>query len=261
MADEAEKQGGALTKFMGGGAMATLDPAAQAQALMESADAGSSGSGDVVYLSYSGKMDKYAMGRDKNSPDPDAVYVVDPMSMVEGWVCWKGGSPVEKHEWSVYERATQAIPASQLKDHGPYGDGDGWSFLMGFSMFDTDDPSQQIKFTTSSKSGRNVFSDMNKEIATRLAKKEPHVPVIVLESEKFTADGKVNGKPKFLFEGWVKPGEVFRFAELGDDADLEDLLSGNYDAPEAEAEAGEPDPEPKPAATGKGRGRRARRAA
>jgi hypothetical protein len=246
MADE-EKKSGALAAFMNSGAVAALDPEAQAGALLDSANDGASGDGDVVYLSFSGKMDKYVIGRDKEQPDPDAVYVVDPLSVMEGWICWKGGSPVEKHAWSVYSRAEKAIPRSQLTDHGPYGEGDGWNEVMGFSMFDVDDPSQRIEFTTSSKSGRNAFADLNKEMAQRLVDGEPHVPVIQLASEKFTAQGKINGKPKFIFEGWVTVAEVQAFIEAGDDGDVEDLLSGAYEA--AEEPEPEPEPEPKPKKT------------
>lgn len=265
MADTQQAKGGALAKFMAGGAVAALDPSAQARALLESAQTGSTGSGDVSYLSFSGKTGRYQLGRDKVAPDPDAVYIVDPDSFVEGWICWVNSAPKEKHEWSVYDRATAAIPASRLTDHGPYAEGDGWDFLMGFSMLDADDPAgQQIKFTISSKSGRNVFADLNKEVAVRLPSGEPHVPVITLGAGTFTAQGKKNSKPVINYIGWVTPAEVMTFLDMGEDGDLDDLLAGVYlpepeepEEPEESEESEEAHSEPAPAK----RQRRARREA
>lgn len=243
MADE-DKKGGALAAFMGGAGVPASREAV-AQALLDAAGQGSSGSGggDVDYLSYSGKMRRYSIGRDKEQPDPDALYVVDPYASVAGWTCWKGGAVAEKHEWSVFDTVS-VVSSSQLRDHGPYADGDGWQFMLGISMFDTDEPGRMIKFTTTSKSGRNVVADLTSEIAQRILKDEPEVPVMRLEDEVFVAQGNKNGKPKFVIEGWVTRSEVERFMELGDDGDVDDLLSGSYAAeeePEAEAdEAPEP---------------------
>lgn len=213
-----------------------------AQALLDSANAGSTGSGDKIYLSYSGKLDRYALGRDKAQPDPDSIYILEPQSVVEGWTCWKGGTVAEKHEWSVLERATRAVPQSQLRDHGPYGDGDGWTFMMGFSLFDADEPGREIVFSSTSVSGRNAVSDLTKEIALRIVAGEPEIPMIQLRSEKFTAKGKTNGKPKFVVEGWVTREEVMRFIELGDDGDVLDLLNGEYLADGGDDEEAEPEP-------------------
>lgn len=252
MAEE-QKKGGALAAFMGGGGVPQKREEI-AQALLDSASQGKSGDSDVIFLSYSGKMQRYSIGRDKEQPDPEALYVVDPYASVAGWTCWKGGSVAEKHEWSVFNKE-QAIPAGQLTDHGPYGDGDGWQFMLGIAMFDVDEPGQMIKFTTTSKSGRNVVADLTAEVAKRIIDGEPEVPVMKLDSEKFTAQGQTNGKPKFVIEAWVTREEVNAFLEAGDDGDAEDLIAGNYAAGE-EAPA-EPEPEEAP----KGRKRRARRTA
>ncbi len=198
------------------------------------------------------------MGRDRSEPDPDALYIVEPYAAVAGWTCWKGGGVAEKHEWSVFE-TDKAIPASQLADHGPYkDDGDGWQFMLGVSMFDVDDPQTKIKFTTTSKSGRNVVADLTSEIAKRIIAGEPELPVMRLDDEQFTAHGKKNGKPKFAVEAWVTREEVNAFIEMGDDGDVEDLIAGNYAAGSDEAvEEAEEVEEEQPAP----RKRRARRSA
>jgi len=233
-----EQKSGALALWATGAGVPE-DKAKIAQALLETAGAASTGNGDAVYLSYSGKLDRYALGRDKTQPDPDALYVVEPKSVVEGWTCWKGGTVAEKHQWSAFERRTNAIPQHELRDHGPYGDGEGWNPMMGFSLFDIDDPAQEIKFSTTSVSGLNVVADLVKKMSLRLMNDEPEIPVIRLSSEKFKAKGQTNFKPKFVDVGWVTREEVARFIELGDDGDVDDLLSGAY----LEEQAA-PEPEP-----------------
>jgi hypothetical protein len=262
MAEEAA--GGALAAFMKNDGAVALSKEARAQALAEALDDSTTGDGEVVYLSFSGQganFHGWQMGRDKTSPDPEAVYVIDPSSIVEGWTIWKESGVTFKAEWSVFKRSTDRVQEHQLPDHGPYNDGDGPQKMMGVSLFDTDDPGRQIKFTTTSKSGRNALGDILKEVMARIAGDEPEVPVIMLDSEKFTARGKINGKPKIAVEGWVTPEEVHAFIQLGDDGDLETLLNGGYaggstaeDQDEAPAEEAAPEPAPT-------RARRARRSA
>lgn len=245
MADAEEKTGGELAAWVSGAGMPAADKKAVAQALVESAEAGSTGSGDTEYLSFSGQGANYAgwkLGRDKKTPDPDALYIVDPLSVVEGWTCWKGGAVAEKHEWSAFERKTQSVSQSKLRDHGPYADGDGWALMLGVSMFDIDDPSSKITFTTTSKSGKNTLSDLTKEMGTRIATDEPEIPVIRLDDDSFVAHGKTNGKPLMPVEGWVTRAEVETFLNMGDDGDLDDLLTGKYAGAEGSAEAEEEPP-------------------
>jgi len=82
------------------------------------------------------------------------------------------------------------------------------------------------------------------DIALHMMNDEPEIPVIRLSSEKFKAKGQTNFKPKFVDVGWVTREEVARFIELGDDGDVDDLLSGAYLEEQA---APEPEPEPEPA--------------
>ena len=74
---------------------------------------------NVDYMSFSGKTGRYAMGRDRNEPE-DTLFIVEPQSVVEGWVCWKGQKPVDRIEWSVYERAKAKKDLEELPDHSPY---------------------------------------------------------------------------------------------------------------------------------------------
>lgn len=256
-----ENKTGALAAFAKGGNLPTVDAAAAAAALMNSADEGSSGDTDVTFLTFSGKKDRWAIGRDNEEPDPDTVYIADVRFATEGWVCWKGGRPVEKHQWPTLEKAQRAIPAANLKDHGPYSnDGDGWQFELGVSLFDTDAVGDRIVFTTTSKSGRNSLA---KSIIEEGAKRwiesgeeTPPFPVLQLSSEQFQAQGQWNGKPVFDVLGWVNEAEVAAFIEDGE-ADIDGLLEGRYAGGVEEAEE-VPEEKPEPKAKAKTRKRRAR---
>lgn len=251
MAKAEEKKGGALATFAA--SLPQLDVKAAAAALRDSSREGSTGSADGQYLSFSGKKGTYALGRDKKKPDPDAIYIVEPLAAVEGWTCWKGGKPVGKHEWSVFERAVKAIPEGNLQDHGPYKtqNGEGWAFMMGLGLLDVDDPTTPIKFTLNSVSGRNVFAAFNEEVADMWEQGEDGIALVKLGSEDFEAQGQTNSKPVIEVLGWVSRQEVQAFMD-DVDATVDQLLNGDLmeeeekPAPKASRKAAAPAAEPEP---------------
>jgi len=254
MAEE-QKKGGALAAFVGAGALAVNESAAVA-ALAESVGSNAGPGGDTKYLSFSGKTGSYSLGREKDDVDPDDVFIVEPLASTEGWTCWKGGSAVAKHEWPVSERRTKAVPASQLIDHGPYNEraGEGWAFALGLGLIHPDDPEVPIKFTTTSKSGCNVVSDLNRYIVGQFEETgRLMLPLVQLSTEMFTAQGQRNYKPKIDIVAWVTREEVAAFFD-DSDGTIDDLIEGAY-AGGAPAMEAEPEPEPERAP------RRARRPA
>ena len=216
----------ALTQFTANANLPALSNADMAAALAESnADNGSAG-GDMNFLSFSGKTGIYALGRDKDEVDPDDRFLLDIRTIMEGWLCWKSNKPVGRVEWSVYMRATQAVDEHDLEDHGPYRSnmGEGWQRVMGFGVLPTDGETKPIKFTASSKSGRNAIGDLNKEIQKRLADDEPALPLISFEKEEFTAQGQKNFKPKFIIDAWVTEAAASAFFD--GDLSIDDLAAG-----------------------------------
>jgi len=219
-----------------------IDKDAMAAALKDSSGESSTGSGEFDYMSFSGKRGVYSIGRDKVEPDPDTCYIVEPMMATEGWNCWKRGKPVAKHEWSVYERSTKAVRAADLEDHGPYNEkaGEGWQFSLGIGMIDIE-TGRQIKFSTSSVSGRNVFSDLNDMIADDIIEGGDGCAVIQLGSETFEAQGQTNYKPVIDVLVMASRAEVEAFL-ASEEYSLDDLLEGKVkvegvdEAPEPEVE-------------------------
>ena len=108
-----EQKGGALSAYVQSGALRTKEERiAKAREIRAAANAVSTAGGDSVFLTYSGKRSRWSLGREKASPDPEALYVIDPDTTVQGWTCWKGGQAVGKHEWNLYDAGTACWPAS-----------------------------------------------------------------------------------------------------------------------------------------------------
>lgn len=238
---ETEKKGGALATFAAAG-LPSINSADAAAALIAGTDDATTSGGDRDFLTYSGKSRRWALGRDKYEPDPDAVFVVDPRMATTGWVCWKGGKAVKKHQWNmIYERA-KAVSYDTLEDYGPYKEsaGEGWFQSLGVSLFEVDGPERHVEFTTTSVSGRNALGALTSE-AGQLWKEngEPMMAVITLDDETFEAQGQVNGKPVFNVLAWATEAEVQAFL-ADEDGDVDRLIEGGYAEIEEEAPPAKP---------------------
>lgn len=62
--------------------------------------------------------------------DHGTVVAVYPERMRKGWVCWKGGKPIEKHVVNILG-GERAKTQEELPDYGPYeNETDGWSAVV-----------------------------------------------------------------------------------------------------------------------------------
>ena len=214
-----------LTAYLGTSNLPALSDADMANALQEHSD--DNPTSGVTYLSFSGKTGHYALGRNRDDMDPDDVYLVEPQSILEGWVCWKGNKPIDRVEWSVYQRNAQAVEEHELEDHAPYrtSNGEGWQPMLGFGVISLDGMASSIKFTVTSKSGRNAVDDLIEEIKKRMQGGEPAMPLISFEVEEFTAQDQKNFKPKLVVETWVTREAASSFFE--GDLDAAALIEGD----------------------------------
>jgi hypothetical protein len=195
-----------LTKFLNSDNLPAVDSGELANALTEAAaDATTGVGGNVDYLSFSGKTGKYSLGREQADIDPDQLYLVEPKTFIGGWVCWKNSKPIDRIEWSVYKAKEQAVDINDLEDHGPYREsaGEGWQQLLGLGLIGCDAVQSQVKFSSTSKSGRNSIGDLMKDIAVRAVAGEPSLPLIYFDSVTFEAQGNKNYKPVLQIETWV----------------------------------------------------------
>lgn len=214
-----------LTAFLGNANLPALSDEDMAAALQEHSDENPT-AGGVTYLSFSGKTGRYSLGRNKDDVDPDDLFLLEPQSIIEGWVCWKSNKPVSRVEWSIYQRKAQAVREEDLEDKGPYriNMGEGWQPLLGFGVMSTDGEMASIKFSVTSKSGRNAVDDMIEEIKKRMQAGEPSMPLIGFDSETFVAQEQTNYKPSLIVETWVTREAAAAY--FAGDLNLDGLIEG-----------------------------------
>jgi hypothetical protein len=182
-------------------------------ALSDTSDEQRTGTGaNVQYLAFSGKTGSYALGRDRTDLTDDVLFILEPKSVIEGWICWKASKPIDRVEWSIYNKRA-AVQEVDLPDHAPYNTktGEGWHRALGFGCLSTDGAATNVKFVTNSVSGRNAITDLLNEIVRRMSSGAPSMPIFGFGAESFTAQGAQNYKPKFAVSGWATRAEVEAF--------------------------------------------------
>ena len=217
-----------LMAFVSGNTLPILSDDALADAIKQAQAAKGEAPRDTTftqYLSFSGKTGAYALGKDRDDVDPEALYLVEPMSFTDGWICWKSSRPVDRVEWNYLDQGS-AVLESDLKGHGPYNSamGEGWSTLLGLGCVALDNEMTQIKFSSNSISAKNSITDLHNEIKDRAARGEAQIPIIHFDKQQFEAQGAKNWKPKFVVEAWVTRENAGAYASGG--LTLDDLVSG-----------------------------------
>lgn len=214
--------------FVSGNELPILSDDALADAIKQAQAAKGEAPHDTTftqYLSFSGKTGAYALGKDREDIDPEALYLVEPMSFTDGWICWKSSRPVDRIEWNYLDQGS-AVFESDLKDHGPYNSamGEGWSTLLGLGCVSLDKEMTQIKFSSNSISAKNSITDLHNEIKDRAARGEAQIPIIHFDKQQFEAQGAKNWKPKLAVEVWVTRESAGSYARGA--LTLDDLVSG-----------------------------------
>lgn len=217
------------------------------------------------YLNFSGKRGVYEFGKDKADVSPEEVWVVNVESFVEGWTCWKGGSPAATRLASIYG---SAVPTPDFQEFAPFNErnGEGWFKTKGFVLKSCDHDDRQGYLKLTSKSGVGAIADLQQSIVDRMTAGQAFWPLVMLDKETFTAQGNKNWKPVFKIYGWLSTEALVAFSETPD-ADLDALiLESNGEgvvvqnpAPTTPAitQAVAPDPAPAAAPPAAGRRRRA----
>jgi hypothetical protein len=178
--------------------------------------------GGVTFIDFSGKLNQYRVGKEREAIDPESMFLFEPISAIKGWICWKGGRVVGREEWAYLNKAA-AVAAETLKDHGPYKEGDGWKPLRGFGCLALDGSGQHFKFSSNAAGARNSIEAMLSQISKHIKSGEPSLPIIKFASESFTANDHTNWKPTFPVVAWVTREAAQGFFAGGS---LDDLLAG-----------------------------------
>ena len=212
-----------LMKYVENANLPAMSDEQMANALQNAGGEAAPGGEGVQYLSFSGKSGTYQLGQNKE--EPEGLFIVEPKSIVTGWICWMKNRPVDRVEWSIYQ-TEKAIDEEDLDDHGPYREaqGEGWFQSLGFGCISLDDKEVQVKFSNNSKSGRNSIRALMDEIRKRVLAGEPSMPIIEFDVEEFTAQDQRNYKPLLRVEAWVSRGAVEAWVDGSLDQDK--LLAG-----------------------------------
>ena len=217
-----------LATFISGNTMPVLSDDALADAInkVQTARGDTPRGGQAQFLKFNGKTARYSLGREAVDIDPEDLYIVEPMSFTEGWICWKSGVKAGEHEWSFFRDEEDGVPSSDLADHGPFdaGTSDGWKAQKSFGCISTDGQATAIKFQTSTVSALYSVDGLMNGIKDRSALKEAPIPIVHFDSEVFVAQGNSNSKPTFPVEAWVTRSSVTAYG--AGEMTIEDLLSG-----------------------------------
>ena len=229
-----------------GGSVSLANADAMANALAgSSADGRQGGAPDGSdFLNFSGKRGAYEFGPDKEDVDSSEVWLVNIAAFEDGYICWKGGSPVATRMSNIFNGNPIAEPAHD--ELGPFdtNNGEGWHKAKSMVIKSVDEDDRQGYFKINSKSGVSAFADLQGMVADRFRAGQAAWPLIQLDKEQFTAKGHKNFKPSLTVYGWLDDAAVAELAG-NPEADLDALIKGS-DSSQDEQDQGR----------GRGRGRR-----
>lgn len=228
-----------------GNKVSVRNAAEMADAVQTSAQRGALGQAPdgCDYLNFTGKRGVYEFGVDKENIDKREMWLINVASFEDGFVCWKGGSPVATRLANIYTMPPVVEPDPD--ELGPFNtsNGEGWHKAKSMILKSLDEDDKQGYFKINSKSGVATFSDLQNEVADRMRQGRPFWPIVQLDAEKFTAKGNVNFKPKITVYGWI---DDERCSMLATDpaADIDELIELSEKGAQAEDEPAQDEEQP-----------------
>lgn len=208
-----------------------LDDATLREQLAVNADVGARGEG-ISYMSFSGKRGIYKIGIDGRAPGEDEPFLVAIPLFKVGWICWKGGKPLDKRMAGSRDPAIVQPAADEL---GPFDkDGDGWSRARSIAARSLLN-GEEVEFTNNSKSGVSEMAALHRDVRDRLRETNAVWPVVKFGVEEFESQGYKNFKPTIEVIAWLTRDDIVKWTD-DPDFDPMSLLEG------ADVEAA---PEPK----------------
>lgn len=206
---------------------AVVDPsiAELAKHLDEDARESGAGGGAKIFIKFSGKMDRYALGRDNDDLDLDQLFIAHPGTFTKGWACWKDRKVVDREQALVSNRASLS-KFDDLEDHGPYNEkaGDGWKEERTVQLASPENPGAIYQFGMTNISGCFALADLQQACVDRMKTGRSHYPLFNFGSEEFEAQGQVNYKPTLAqnIVGWLSL-EAMNAVAAGE-AEIDDVM-------------------------------------
>lgn len=151
---------------------------------------------------------------------------VAPNHIGMGFICWKGGKPVDEQMLSWLELADrEPLELADMPDHGPYeGARDGWVPQCTVRLRNLKDPTLVADFKTTALGGRQAVEKLIEDTSQRMMEHPDFViPVIELGGSSYYNNnyGKEIAVPKLTVVDWgSEEGALASQAALTDASDL-----------------------------------------
>jgi len=168
------------------------------------------------YLKFSGKTGFYEINQDNYGQTLPGYMVVDPTSLVSGWMCFKNNSLKKQNFVSIYSGET---PEQDLTEFGPFSGNDGWKVSRGMAAMWTRN-GKVLPFAVSSVSGNRAFGDFFDDLADAIEEAGGLVvPVVKLTAESFQGkddegNPQTNYKPNIEIVAYLSGEDAAGLSEL-----------------------------------------------
>lgn len=138
---------------------------------------------------------------------------------MHGYVCWKGGKLIDRHFTPIISR--EPVPAiSDLPDHGPYKESEGWKDAFMVKVFDMETQTE-LEHTVSNISGCNAMRALIKDFGSkvRLNVDEtgmPKSPIVEISANSFESPKSPTKKwaPAYKIQDWISIAEMDAYLNI-----------------------------------------------
>lgn len=171
-----------------------------------------------------------------------STFAFNMIEMKRGWVCWKDKKVADQHMVRVLSN-DQPPEFSELKDYGPYREGEGWSEQVGVPVRDLEG-GEQLEMNLSSIGGRNALVRLADEFGQKVRMNmdeegNPKVPIVEITAQSFESQKAAGTKwaPIFKIVDWMSVEELSELANAaGNPADEQDGPTSGAAASESDAD-------------------------
>ncbi len=245
-------QNNALAFFEGAAPAKREDFAKALTTTVNAAKSDMSGADGIPLLRLT-KVGDWVFGASSDPVEEGARYVINPATIMTGFIAWKDGKPAEERMVPVGQVVNKAdLPDAKetfgVNTSGPNsGKPVTWDAQTQFDLMcvEGEDAGMVLRYKAVSYGGRRAASGLIEEIAKRISSPNGYtdiIPKIELETDSY--DHKDYGEiqtPVFEIVGWMEPAE----AAGGEQEEVETEVVNTEDVPDDAEEADVAPPKPR----------------
>jgi hypothetical protein len=182
-----------------------------------------------AYLKFNGNDGRWSFGQDDEDLPEKSRIVTDMETLALGWICWVDSSVEEEILVPVVEG--KAPFETELPDHGPYDQDDGWREAASISAvlesYGTDDQDEavgtQLLWKTSTGGQVRQIKKLSGAYGRVFSQHPGEYPVVELGAESYVPKVKKHGKikwsPTLKIVGWMTAAELEGLSPVASEAD------------------------------------------